>query len=64
MGEGGEEGACPSPGSSTEDDLPGTLPIGQVSWKRKLLGQQENLIVPDYLIGPFFPSPVKLDRTG
>ena len=25
--------------------------------KKQLLGQQENLLVPDYRIGPFFPEP-------
>ena len=50
-GGGGGKGRAP-PGSSTEDDSPGTLPrAGKL--KKKLLGQQENLLVPDYWMGPF-----------
>lgn len=38
------------------DDLPGPLPIWQTSKLYKLLGLQENLLVPDYWAGLFFQA--------
>ena len=42
-------------------DLPGSLLIAKVSVK-KLLAQQENLLVSDYWMGPFFPEPRKTQQ--